>query len=763
MIALFAAPLVVQRAIGAAPTLGGGAGQIFQGFDAPNGEDGSAFRRDERAIWGRGSALTASTHFPGTGGPGGDFDWTVAAGETFVLDTNFATITSADGSRTQNVVGGVVHVRDLVVQSSGALLVRGPNACRIVATGDVWIAGRVLARGIDHPGVSTIGTGIPSLGAAGGPGGGRGGTSSLLVTQSTPQGEAGYGAWDTPLGGGGGGEAGYNSSASVDARRGSGGGGGRFGGNALLPNGCPAQHRVGLDVEQGGPGSAQASGAIGGPGQRPVPGAPGGGPFADGDPTNDFFGRMVTSTGAVIVGELPRPWAGAGGGAGGDAINAATFPTPGWNPASDEVGGGGGGGGGSLLLQVLGDLTLVGVGRIDVSGGTGGGGENTSGMNRVGAAGGGGSGGHLIVQVGGVIDLEACAAPTPLAINPGALVALGGQGGAGRNGVGGSGPNGVPTTPALDSINLVAPYDPSCLVPPPQHAAVDGSGGDGGPGLVQLHVADLADVRTPIAAGVTLASVVLPAPIGAVDPDVPSTWNRLVPPFGPHSSSRSQWIALPAPSPAYFTFDGTDANGYVATTGAGSAAVVAPGSSIASSHVMGTGLPRIAVDGRALLLDPAAFVQDVWTEEADSLVGGSLEFTTASGVRRFDIAATSTTDGVTRLEVAAPGTPLAAVPIGTLFDVRPRCFRVSTDAVAHALPTSASIRVTFQGAPAGGPTGPDLAFAGPWTADAASLAAIPGVAYVRYQVDFDVTADGSELSTSSPRPSLEYLRLFYRY
>ncbi len=743
-------PLLLVEALGAAPTGGQGAGQVFQGFDGSSGEDLTAGRRDERALWGRNSSLTATSHFPGDGGPGGDFDWTIPFGQTFVLDTTFGVITNETQTATETVLNGNVYVRDLTVL--GTLRIVGPNGCRIVATGDVLVEGQILARGVNHPGVTSFNTGGPSPGAAGNAGGGRGGTGSILATQSTPQGESGAGAFNAVGGGGGGGESGYNGAASADFRRGAGGGGGRFGPDMrVAATGCPDQARIGLDVEQGGPGAPNASGALSGLGIRPHPGLPGAGPFTDGDPTNDFWGRMRTAGGATIVGELTRPWAGAGGGGGGDSCQTATFPTTPYTPFGDEIGCGGGGGGGSLVIQALGDIVLGTTARLDVSGGTGGGGENTSGINRVGGGGGGGSGGHLVLQAGRTIDLRAL--PNP-GSGDGTVLALGGQGGEGMNGLGGAGPGGVPTTPAQDSINLVTPFDPNCQ---PANPVVVGSGGDGGPGLIQLHVQDLASILPPTLPGATISNAIRPAPVGAVNVDDPSTWNRLVPPYGPDSFSRSQWTALGTTGPSLdFVFAGTDANGFVRTNGAGANArvLLAPPIVVETLHD-GANLPRVDVDGRTLLVDAISFYQDVWWLEPATLVDSVVQL----GGARFEVASASVAGGIVRLTVAEPGTPLAGFPSGIPAQVRPRFFRVATDGVRDSLPTSASIRITFQGAPNDGSGHPDTSLATAWSADVNTLSATPTLAFLRFQVDFDLAADGSDLTTNSPRPSLEFLRI----
>jgi len=69
--------------------------------------------------------------------------------------------------------------------------------------------------------------------------------------------------------------------------------------------------------------------------------------------------------------------------------------------------------------------------------------------------------------------------------------------------------------------------------------------------------------------------------------------------------------------------------------------------------------------------------------------------------------------------------------------------------------------ITFQGAPDDGSRAPDTAFASARTANVNALESVPGLAFVRFQVDFDLVANGSELTTGSPRPSLEFLRIPY--
>lgn len=92
-----------------------------------------------------------------------------------------------------------------------------------------------------------------------------------------------------------------------------------------------------------------------------------------------------------------------------------------------------------------------------------------------------------------------------------AVNATGGQGGAGKDDTGGAfgGSQGQQQTkPANDAC---PPGFTGCA------GHVDGAGGDGSPGLIQLHVpvSDVPGGRVVLAPGATLADVCLPVPVGA--------------------------------------------------------------------------------------------------------------------------------------------------------------------------------------------------------------------------------------------------------
>lgn len=360
---------------------------------------------------------------------------------------------------------GTLRADHLIVEAGGVLRVQGPFSFRVEAS-HVQVDGEIDLDGFDHPGVVTLDMPMsPVPGAPGACGGGPGGTASALTTQATPRGGNGFGAFSAPNLGGRGGESAFSVDVSGTARRAAGGGGGSFGPPALVAPGLEDPLNIGRIALSGRPGSASGLGAISQLG-RPRGGGPGASPFSDSDPTNDFFGTKPIPGAPPIVGELPVPMPGQGGGAGGDSVRSAIFP-----PATFAFGqhdqGCGGGGGGGLGLILARTIAFGPAGRIHADGGTGGGGESTLFLNRIGGGSGGGSGGMLLLQAR-AIDLSQA--------QPDALRALGGRGG-----------------PGADDLQRA-----------------EGAGGHGGPGLIQLHVPGGQAFRISLPPGATLSDVSAP-------------------------------------------------------------------------------------------------------------------------------------------------------------------------------------------------------------------------------------------------------------
>lgn len=680
----------------------------------------------------------------------------------------------------------------------------------------VLVQGTIKCNGANNKGVVSFSTtNIPEEGAAGQAGGGDGGKGSFLTTQSTPAGGDGQGAFGALGQGGKGGESGFSTGGET-ARRGAGGGGGVFGRDQMertRPT-CPDQRLNGLDAEQGFNGSPTASGALHGVGVTPpVGGAKGTSPFIDANPNNDFWGTMVTAAGNVVVGELIKPHAGAGGGGGGDSCATASFPTTPFLPTGDEKGAGAGGGGGSLTILALGDIRIgtAGAGaraRIEVNGGYGGGGENTSGTNRIGAGSGGGSGGHLVLQSASQIDITRLSTATTGGIGQGGLFARGGQGGAGANEVGGArattgGANGE-TTPQLDALPPALAYGTgapcpvvSAATPASDYQAIAanptqfqitnnvgnivGCGGDGGPGIIQFHTPTRTDILFPPIAGNTAVfrDVCFPLPVGILPTNsaTPASWDQLLPIFGRRSFARSKWIPLgsasvapgtPTPDQIRFLFDGTNpATGVVLRSGAGAGAKVLELAPILSANIVSEPAePFITADKRTVVFDASALADDIYKRTPELLVGFALKMTSSTSLvsTNFDVASASYDVALDQLRVtiANSGAPLALYVNGDTAALIPRFFRVSTEGTLDSYPSSAEITIRFQGAPANSLGQPDEALASSFATNITTLNTTT-FKFIRFQVEFDIQADGGSLSPSTPLPALEFLRIPFRF
>ena len=448
-----------QRDHAGAPTQAGD--EFLERFDPHDNsfEDTSAGLDAPRGTWGDASTgaegLQATFEFDGTGGVGGEFDLKIRSGTEVVFDTTSTMfIGGPDFSPqySQLAVGGRLDVRHLLIEEDATLRCQGPNPVRILASGSVTIRGSLSADGASAAPVYTLDTpNQPEAGAAGQCGGGDGGTGSYNTNQVTPRGQNGFGAFQAPNLGGEGGEAGYNPSAITYNRRAGGGGGGRFGHDAVHYGDdgvtiCPDEWIYGLNAESGFFGSETATSSQGP--HRPYGGHIGPSPFNDSFGTaDDFLGTKRAAFGTpeevLIIGELPTPWAGAGGGAGGDATRSMTYPPPEFLLNAHDKGAGGGGGAGSITVMALGDIVVEGAGSITAIGGHGSGGENSAGRDRLGGGSGGGSGGHIILHAGGKIDLSGALRGGESGVTEAgqrfhAINARGGQGGAGEDNTGGS-------------------------------------------------------------------------------------------------------------------------------------------------------------------------------------------------------------------------------------------------------------------------------------------------------------------------------------
>jgi len=772
---------------------------VFSGDDPLSREDTDALLDTPPARWGDGQ-LVAAFDFSGTGGPGGDFDWHVPANTDFVFDTTQTVIVGGpDGVPTTflTVINGKLDINDLVLPDTSRILIQGNQRAEFLISGTAQIDGQIIANGANATGVFTLDTpNQPEPGAAGRAGGGSGGVASFLTTQSTPRGGNGEGAFRASGLGGEGGEAGY-ASGTAASRRGGGGGGCVLGAAVLVPNGggsgecdpltrpfIPDQTLNGLDPEDGFPGMTTAKSPFD-PNRWPYGGHMSVGPFDPLSTDDNFFGLLRKNVGQPdefpIRGELTSPTAGAGGGAGGDATKASTYPPATLIPGNEDKGSGGGGGGGSFTMLTLGDITFGSGGKISANGGTGNGGENVSGWDRVGAGSGGGSGGHIILQSASRIDMSA--------VPPGtrAITAIGGQGGAGaRNnascGTSGGAEECGATSPNQDARHTGAatdnPFSPS--VCNTGAGITRAAGGDGGPGLIQLHVNKVpvpgdnsSDILHPGGdQNNNLYAAIKPPPLGYDNNDGGSWVDQPVPFFGRLSKSQSTWISLGeiatdpltgAATPITFLFDGTTpADGLIDSA----LGVVIPVDPILepAANIAQPGLPDISADDpRTLLFDASELAPaDVIYKRNPALLA---RFELRIGLVRMTVASATYDVDTDVLAVTVESTD-PELPGAGQASLVPRYFRVETNGVADALPGTSEIKVEFQAAGRNSLGVPDEFNATPWLTDIDALNAHPdnmGFRFVRFRVSFDIAATGGGLSFNTPRPQIDFLNLSFSF
>jgi hypothetical protein len=717
-------------------------------------EDATAAFAEPRAVWDDGK-LKAAFSFQGTGGDDGAFDLVIQSGTNVTLDTN-GTVSLTGGdiginmenlgtyvpSKTQEVTAGKINVRHMVIQAGASLRAQGVNPVKIEASGNVLIQGILDVGGFPRPDVATLNTGNqPEIGAAGAAGGGGGGVGSWQVTTSTPIGGPGEGPGGLQNFGGGGGESGFATGGTGNRRPG-GGGGGRLGADATASddlnnqtNGVGIQENGsawGMIATTGFNGSNNATGAI--TKQSPPKGGTIGlAPFFDNQTDNNFFGNSFDGTN-VILGELLAPTAGAGGGAGGDALPSTSFPTQNWVAGSDEKGCGGGGGGGSLHILSLGNVELSGAGAfISAGGGAGGAGENVSGLDHVGGGSGGGSGGHIVIEVGSNLIFTNA--------GPRCIRARGGRGGFGISGD--------------KSTN---------------------AGGSGGPGLIQVHVLDP-----------TTDIIHVNPPAGAADNLDKMTWPngvKLVPSFGARSRAQSTWIPVSGASVGAggavnnltYLFQGADSTtGLVNDLDDDDLVDLVPAIFGPTSLSTSPTVPFIGANLRTLTLDGSAIANtfdDIYLRNPKLLRDATLilrEVGTPSNSAEFNIVSGTYDDmtGFLTVEVAgAPALDLSTFdPAGaTEFLIHPNSFRVETNGVPNSLPDSVSVQFLFEGAGTAADGSPDTGAvnAVAQTTDIADLtAAQPD--FIRFDVIFNLDALNNGLTSDNPVPALDFTRIKFRF
>ncbi len=784
-----------------------------------------------RANWGS-DDLAAAFAFDGTGGPNGEFD--VHIDTDMVFNTVSQTFTGGPGGFNTGTIlatNGRLDIRDLVVEEGATLRITGGNTARILCSGDVVVNGTIRVSGGNAKSVFSLNApNQVETGAPGQAGGGAGGDGSFLTTQVTPLGGNGKGAYNIANGGGFGGESGWSTSTNDTLRRAAGGGGGRLGHRQMLaytntsgdPYTCPDFDRTGLDYESGFPGAEAANSSQDGGTHLPYGGRIGPSPFnSTAVLYDDFWGTKVQNFGdsnqQLVVGEMTGVRPGAGGGAGGDATRVLTsesYPPEELSYPRQDKGAGGGGGAGAITILALGNVTFGEFGTIQAKGGHGNGGENTGGVNRIGGGSGGGSGGHIVIQTAGKIDFSAvkvnATTGAPLAGYP-CLDAKGGQGGEGaagacpeNNGCGGAftgetpvnqdavhatDPGSLPTSGngliKTDNPWLVNSDDDefistNCKINlglPPSAITNHYStvGGDGGPGLIQLHVGRLYDEgaetsdfiypTTGIGTEQDLRFISSPVPHGYDVND--RVWNdHLLPIFGRFSAAQSTWIPLgeasvdPAsdtPQPVTFLFDGTDGAGFVEST----AGVV-------------DALPAILTEG-AVAFDvsvpsiPKVLISDASLDASYSTAranpGLFNDFLLkVNGVPQLRVASASYDEGTSTFSIEVIDPPLDFSAATGMVELFPRQFAVRTSGVENSLPTGQAVKVEFDlmYQEDGETTFETTGFVDDIEAAATTInMGSNTIRFVRYRMTFDLGS--GDIGFTTPLPTMDFLKVPFRF
>ncbi len=544
-------------------------------------------------------------------------------------------------------------------------------------------------------------------------------------------------------------------------------------------------------------------------------------PFKDDHEDNNFYGTLITSAGELILGELEHVWAGTGGGGGGDAAQVTNdgFPRIPFQTGGDEKGAGGGGGGGGISILAIGAITVEEEGRIVADGGHGGGGENVLYFDRMGGGSGGGSGGHIVLSSASYIDVKGSASNAGTGYrdaNNGhkgrPLSALGGQGGAGHEDEGGANAEGV-TFWNCDGIELArlnvdgvidsqaggvvgSPDDvpplndpPSCFSPirmldwADPEGPVLGAGGDGAPGIIQMHVDDPAS-NLRFAGGLNwtnadLTKSSVPTPLGWNGVGIPA--NNPAAFFGRVSVAQSKWIPLgmaridAAGGPDHqvsFFFDGTDPQtGFVRRNAGGAGPLVDPLPEIIPMTPLATtvgAIPAVDEGGLTITMDGSSLTQ-AYRINPNLLKNFEIVMTDAVQTHIFNVAEASWMPG-DELELALGGgenfiDDFVNTATGTVsVALRPGFFRISTNGAMNSYAPNTSVRIRFDATTYGTDGLPDeehsysaLHGAEP-TADINDLNG-QNWDVLRFKVEFDLSPSGQPVNPLAPRPALEFLRL----
>ncbi|TAH39350.1 MAG: hypothetical protein EYC70_00775 [Planctomycetota bacterium] len=490
---------------------------------------------------------------------------------------------------------------------------------------------------------------------------------------------------------------------------------------------------------------------------------------------NDFWGRRVNQDGTVTVGELLAPWAGYGGGAGGDMeVLRRTDPVSGTlRPIRDLYpdvpfrtnstwyykGAPGGGGAGQLLILAIGTIKIGAGALIKANGGIGHGAESDIYTYNQVSGSGGGSGGHIVIHSASKLDLSAIdlgsasnAGQVPN-LTPKELVqALGGRRGWSASDL---------STTQIGSRDGNGDY-------------MIGRGGAGGPGLITWMVPNpLENIVWNNRSRAGIDQYIRQGD-GSLDPDklefvldlysAPKPF-ALIPFFSSTSQAQSTWIdtglaslrldpqglgQYPDWSNSVLRFQGVNADGDVLRSGGR----VTPLGNVASGSTgaVSFGAFELNIPGASsyfaasFLRTPGVLLGYEVVPRAEQASAAGFEIVAAE----FDRAADSL-----RLTTRTSDGPMS-LAVGSTWAVRAKFFRVETSGLKDGLPNSTNLVIEFQGADDPDDLGTIEPGPNDWTAD---LSLLRGKRFVRWRMTFDLDNQDIGVTLNSPRPSVDYLKI----
>ncbi|MAW62219.1 MAG: hypothetical protein CMJ94_15490 [Planctomycetes bacterium] len=517
----------------------------------------------------------------------------------------------------------------------------------------------------------------------------------------------------------------------------------------------------------------------------------------DGSTSNDFWGTRINADGSVTVGELLVPWAGSGGGASGDMVlynRNGTEPLPTVFPEPNfpngritkyRKGAPGGGGGGQVQVLAIGDITIGGAGEIWARGGNGVGGESIGWTYGQISGSGGGSGGHIVLSTASKLDISAidlldgsAKGDTNVTVENGvgyeipisdaffseAISAVGGR-------------RGWAMSRVQQCEWLGKPLDEDG-----NGTYAIGRGGAGSNGIVQIHVPNPAtDIVWPASRDAEIRNYIHNGNLNN-DADIDNVEEMLrifaapqpvvlVPLFSAESMFRSRWVdtgLADLRQPA--TGTGVDFPDYASSLISIAGFDTADGTVNVTNEIVDA-LPAVVTGATSSLSlfdfeagignATAAFAGQEHFLRSPSLLLGYVFRPNVSSATAVEVVSASydrDRDVLTLLTEPRDGAMAGAG--GVTWSLSPRFFRFATNGASDVLPDSTAVRIEFQGAEESGPgtNVPGVPFPGPnsWTSN---LADLEGYRFIRYQVVFDIDAQGTGVDLTSPRPLMRYVKI----